>query len=208
METGSLNSESLNRNVAMSVRGGTGKKQGGVAGKVEPFVSQNEHNPRELRSWAKRTGFVSDYSGEAGTSGSAKFEAFERKGGGSSPKIEIDPVVGRTRRDEIETESRGGAPRAENGAVLDERGRKEKERDGGERKVALNGNANNGMVNNREGNGHGVSAVAPVNEEKEGEEGNGDVKVNVFPEGEEHRDGGWQRPLGLKCGLKENPGIG
>ncbi|KOM26523.1 hypothetical protein LR48_Vigan284s000900 [Vigna angularis] len=190
----------------MSVRGGTGKKQGGVASKVEPFVSPNEHNPRELRSWAKRTGFVSDYSGEAGTSGSAKFEAFERKGGGSSPKIEIDPVVGRTRRDEIETESRGGAPRAENGAVLDERGRKEKERDGGERKVALNGNANNGMVN-REGNGHGVSAVAPVNEEKEGEEGNGDVKVNVFPEGEEHRDGGWQRPLGLKCGLKENPGI-
>ncbi|WVZ12548.1 hypothetical protein V8G54_017078 [Vigna mungo] len=206
METGSLNSESLNRNVAMSVRGGTGKKQGGVAGKVEPFVSQNEHNPRELRSWAKRTGFVSDYSGEAGTSGSAKFEAFGGKGGGSSPKIEIDPVVGRTRRDEIETESRGGAPRAENGAILDERGRKEKERDGGERKVALNGNANNGMVN-REGNGHGVSAVAPVNEEKEGEEGNGDVKVNVFPEGEEHRDGGWQRPLGLKCGLKENPGI-
>ncbi|XP_027910629.1 nucleobase-ascorbate transporter 11-like [Vigna unguiculata] len=200
METGSLNSESLNRNVGMSVRGGTGKKQGGVAGKVEPFVSQNEHNPRELRSWAKRTGFVSDYSGEAGTSGSAKFEAFERKGGGSSPKIEIDPVVGRTRRNEIETESRGGAPRAENGAVLDERGRKE------ERKVGLNGNANNGVVN-REGNGHGASAVAPVNEEKEGEEGNGDVKVNVFPAEEEHRDGGWQGPLGLKCGLKENPGI-
>ena len=39
-------------------------------------------------------------------------------------------------------------------------------------------------------------------------EGNGDVKVNVFPEGEEVGDGGWQGPLGLKCGLKENPGIG
>jgi len=50
METGSLNSESLNRNVGMSVRGGNGKKQGGVAGKVKPFVSQNEHNPRELVS--------------------------------------------------------------------------------------------------------------------------------------------------------------
>ncbi|KAH1161257.1 hypothetical protein GLYMA_01G022700v4 [Glycine max] len=198
METGSK-SESLNRNVAMSVRGGTGKKkqQGGVAGKVDSFVPRSEHNPRELRSWAKRTGFVSDYSGEAGTSGSAKFEALERRREGSSPKIEIDPVVGRARQNEIVPESHGGATRGENGAVLDGRGRKEKENEGGERKVGFNGN----------GNGHGVSAVAPVNEEKEGEEGNGDVKVNVFPEGEEVGDGGWQGPLGLKCGLKENPGI-
>ncbi|KRH39463.1 hypothetical protein GLYMA_09G199600v4 [Glycine max] len=201
METGS-NSESLNRNVAMSVRGSTGKKkqQGGVtlAGKkVDPFVPRSEHNPRELRSWAKRTGFVSDYSGEAGSSGSAKFEALERRGGGSSPKIEIDPVVGRTRQNEIEQETHGGAMRGENGAVLDGRGRKEKENEGCERKVGFNGN----------GNGHGVSAVAPVNEEKEGEEGNGDVKVSVLHEGEEVADGGWQGPLGLKCGLKENPGI-
>ncbi|KAG5013534.1 hypothetical protein AAZX31_09G181900 [Glycine max] len=201
METGS-NSESLNRNVAMSVRGSTGKKkqQGGVtlAGKkVDPFVPRSEHNPRELRSWAKRTGFVSDYSGEAGSSGSAKFEALERRGGGSSPKIEIDPVVGRTRQNEIEQETHGGAMRGENGAVLDGRGRKEKENEGCERKVGFNGN----------GNGHGVSAVAPVNEEKEGEEGNGDVKVSVLHEGEDVADGGWQGPLGLKCGLKENPGI-
>ncbi|XP_020217893.1 nucleobase-ascorbate transporter 11 [Cajanus cajan] len=190
MEAGS------NRNVAMSVRGGTGRRQGGgVAGKVEPFVSRSEHSPRELRSWAKRTGFVSDYSGEAGTSGSEKFEAFQRKGGGSSPKIEIDPVVGRTRQNEIEPESHGGATRVEN----DGRGRKEKEQDG-ERKVGFNGNGN--------GNGHGVSTVAPVNEEKEGEEGQGDdVKVNVFPEEEEPANGGWQGPFGLKCGLKENPGL-
>ncbi|KAK7407196.1 hypothetical protein VNO78_08903 [Psophocarpus tetragonolobus] len=190
METGS-NSEALNKNVAMSVRGGTGKKQGGVVGIVDPFVPKSEHNPRELRSWAKRTGFVSDYSGEAGTSGSQKFEALDKRGGGSSPKIEIDPVVGRTRQNEIETEAHGGATRGENGAVLDGRGRKEKD---------LNGNVNNG-------NGHGVSAVAPVTEEKEGEEGNGDVKVNVYPEGEVPTDGGCQGPMGLKLGLKENPGI-
>ena len=53
-----------------------------------------------------------------------------------------------------------------------------------------------------------MSAVAPVNEEKEGEEGNGDVKVSVLHEGEDVADGGWQGPLGLKCGLKETPGIG
>ncbi|KAK7307265.1 hypothetical protein VNO77_40171 [Canavalia gladiata] len=209
METGS-NSE--------SVRGGNGngKRQGSVAAKVEPFVPRSEHNPRELRSWAKRTGFVSDYSGEAGTSGSEKFEPFERKGGGSSPKIEIDPVLGRTRpnrANEIEPASHGGANRAENGAVLDvRRGRKENESvvalaPDGERKVGFrgneNGNATIGMVN-RDSNGHGVSAVAPVPEEKEEE---GDVKVNLYPEGEEPANGGWQGPSGLKCGLKENPGL-
>ncbi|KAL2349013.1 hypothetical protein Fmac_003013 [Flemingia macrophylla] len=188
METGS------NRNVGMSVRGGTEKSRGGgVAGKVEPFVPRSEHSPRELRSWAKRTGFVSDYSGEAGTSGSEKFEAFGRKGGGASPKREIDPVVGRTRQNEIIPEANGGATRVEN----DGRGKKENEHVG-VKKVGFNGN----------GNGNGVSSVAPVNEEKEREEGPADdVKVNVFPEEVEPANGGWQGPLGLKCGLKENPGF-
>ncbi|KAK7309581.1 hypothetical protein RJT34_06428 [Clitoria ternatea] len=217
METGS-NLESLNRGVAKSVRGGTGKRHGAVEGRVEPFVPRSEHNPRELRSWAKRTGFVSDYSGEAGTSGSEKFEAFERKGGGSSPKIEIDPVLGRTRPDrgnEIEQLShggRGGAMRSENNGSV---GRREDEpvvalNPGGERKVGFRGNENGNanVVGNRDANGHGVSAVAPVPEEKEEEEVLGDVKVNVYPEGgEPAANGGWQGPSGLKCGLKENPGF-
>ncbi|TKY69959.1 Nucleobase-ascorbate transporter 11 [Spatholobus suberectus] len=155
------------------------KKQGGVAGKVDPFVPRSEHNPRELRLWAKRTGFVFDYSGEVGTSGSEKFEAFGRNGGGSSSKIEIDPVMGRTRGKEIEPESHGGATRVKNGAVLDGRGRKEKEHDG-ERKVGLNGNANGVVNRDGNGNGHGVSAVAPVNE---GEEDKGMIRSICFRKG-------------------------
>ncbi|KAJ1375826.1 Xanthine/uracil/vitamin C permease [Sesbania bispinosa] len=212
METGS----NSNRGEPLSVRGGTVKRHEPVEANVDPFVPRSDHNPRELRSWAKRTGFVSDYSGEAGTSVSVSenFESFERKGGGSSPKIEIDPVLGRTRPNrgiEIQPASRGGAMRTGNGTVLDEatvgRGRKENEpvlalNPDGEKKVGFRGNEN--------GNGHGISAVAPVPEEKNEQEENvaqGEVKVNLYPEGEEPANGGWQGPSGLKCGLKENPGF-
>lgn len=171
--------------------------------KVAPFVPKTGYNPRELRSWAKKTGFVSDYSGEAGTSGSEKFEPFHHRGRGSSssPKIEIDP----TRGVEIQPASQGG--------VLEENVRKENEpvlplNGDGERKVGLRGNGVN--VNGNGGNGHGVSAVAPVTEEKDEENvihGDGEVKVNVFPEGVDFGDGGWKGPSELKCGLKENPGF-
>jgi len=175
--------------------------------KVAPFVPKTGYNPRELRSWAKKTGFVSDYSGEAGTSGSEKFEPFHQRGRGSSssPKIEIDP----TRGVEIQPASQSQA------GVLEENVRKENEpvlplNGDGERKVGLRGNGVN--VNGNGGNGHGVSAVAPVTEEKDEEEnvvyGDGEVKVNVFPEGVEFGDGGWKGPSELKCGLKENPGLG
>lgn len=228
METGS-NSESVKRAEPRSVRGGAGNRHGHVAGNVEPFKPRTEHNPRELRSWAKRTGFVSDYSGEVGTSASEKFESFERRGAGSSPKIEIDPVLGRTRHDrgnEIEPALHGGGMRTENGTVLDgatvRRGREEEEEnepilglnhDGG-RKGGFRGHENgnaNGMVNrDSNGHGHGVSAVTPVPEEKNEEEGGGqgEVKVNLYPEGEEPADGELKGPSRLKCGLKENPGFG
>lgn len=198
METGS-------KEAVRSVRGGTGKRQGLVEAKVEPFVPKTDHNPRDLRSWAKRTGFVSDYSGEAGTSGSEKFEPFERRGRGSSssPKIEIDPVLGRTRPNNRGIEIQPAPQRTENETVL------ALDPDG-EKRVGFRGNEN-GDVN---GGGHGVSAVAPVPEEKNEEEEvenvapQGEVKVNLYPEGVEPVDGGGQGPSGLKCGLKENPGFG
>lgn len=181
METKS-NSESLNK------RGVT------VDPKVAPFVPKTDHNPRDLRSWAKRTGFVSDYSGEAGTSGSEKFEP-------------IDPVIVRTRHNnnnkgiEIQPVSHGGT-------VLDENVRKENEpvfalNPDGERKVGYRGN-----VNGNGSNGHGVSAVTPVPEENKNLV-EGEVKVNLYEEGVEPVDGGgWKGPSELKCGLKENPGFG
>ncbi|WJX29564.1 hypothetical protein P8452_18192 [Trifolium repens] len=61
-----------------------------------------DHNQRNLGSWAERTGFVCDYSGEAGSSESEseKFELFQQRGSGSSssPAIEIDHVSGRRMR--------------------------------------------------------------------------------------------------------------
>ena len=226
METG-LNSESLERVEPLRKRHGAAAP---VATKVDPFVPRSEHSPRELRSWAKRTGFVSDYSGEAGsTSASEKLEPLERNlHQGSSPKIEIDPVLGRLRNNrfnEIEPASHGGgAMRTENangngnanGVELGRRGNGNEPvlalAPDGEKKVGLRGNGNgnaNGVVN-RDGNGHGSSAVAPVPEQKEEEDdvAQGDVKVNLYPETEEPADGGWQGPSGLKCRLTENPGFG
>lgn len=216
MEIGS-SSESLDKIEAPR----NGKKHNPVPVRVEPFVPKTDHNPRELRSWAKRTGFVSDYSGEAGSSASEKFDSIgfnlernhEQKKGGSSPKIEIDPILGRTRRErenEIEQENaptREAMTRKENERVLNLGSENQK-------KIGFreNGNGNavaNGRMN-RESNGHGTSAVAPVPEVKKEEEdvAEGDVKVNVYENGEENGEGGWQRPSGLKCGLREKPGFG
>ncbi|KAK2397075.1 nucleobase-ascorbate transporter [Trifolium repens] len=64
------------------------------------FVSKSDRSPRDLGSWAERTGFVCDYSAEAGSSGSEKFELFQERGrwSSSSPQIEIDHVSGRSIR--------------------------------------------------------------------------------------------------------------
>ncbi|XP_028770105.1 nucleobase-ascorbate transporter 11-like isoform X3 [Neltuma alba] len=194
-----------------------GKRHNPVPARVEPFVPKTDHNPRELRSWAKRTGFVSDYSGEAGTSASEKFDGVglnlernhEQKKGGTSPKIEIDPILGRTRRD------RGNEIQPENGSTRDAATRADNERAlnlgiENQKKHPFGGNGNANGVVNRESNGHGTSTVAPVPEVKKEEEdmAEGDVKVNMYPEGEGPGEGGgWQRPPGLKCGLRENPGF-
>ncbi|XP_047175350.1 nucleobase-ascorbate transporter 11-like [Vigna umbellata] len=222
METGS-SPEFLDRSKAMG--GGTGKKHDVGAAKVEPFVPKSDHNPKELRSWAKRTGFVSDYSGEAGTSASEKFDSVgfdvksvdDQREGGSSPKIEIDPVLGlaRPNRDnEIEPVLR--SKDEWNGAMWSQN-QKRKNRDEpalalaghGDKKVGLRGNGDaNGVVNtNRDSTSHGVSAVAPLPEQKKEEGVAEDVKVNLFPDREEPSDRGWQRSSGLKYGITENPGL-
>ncbi|XP_061343242.1 nucleobase-ascorbate transporter 11-like [Gastrolobium bilobum] len=240
MENGSI-SESLDRGKAM--RGGSGKRHDPNAAIVEPFVPRSEHNPKELRSWAKRTGFVSDNSGEAGTSASEKFDSVgfdveksvdDQRDGGSSPKIEIDPILGLARPNkdnEIEPVSvlKHGAMRSEkdtvlrskdawNGRVGNQKQRK-KNRDepvlalvaNDDKKIGLRGNGDaNGIVTlNRDNNGHGVPAVAPLPEQKNEDQGVGeeDVKVNLYPEGEEPADRGWQAPSELKYGLRENPGL-
>lgn len=215
------------------------KKQDSNAIKIEPFVPRRDHNPKELKTWAKKTGFVSDYSGEAGTSSSANFDSVivvddDHREGGNSPKIEIDPVLGiaRPNRDdeiELDSESKHGIRRSEkdkflrsnyalNGTVGNQNQKRknglESVLDYGDKKIDLRGNGDtNGSTENliRDGNVHGlgISAVAPMPEQNKEEEGvsEGEVKVNLYKEGEEPADRGWHRPCDMKFGLTENPGL-
>ncbi|KAG8477093.1 hypothetical protein CXB51_030783 [Gossypium anomalum] len=219
METGS-NSDSLDK---AETSNGRGNKLGSMLPKIEPFVPKRDqnHNPRELRSWAKRTGFVSHLSGEAGTASSTeRFHSStgfnvgksgrDQRAGGSSPKIEIDPVLGRTRPNmgvEIEMDSGSGSgSRQGRKTVADGNGLGEKVE---ERKVGLNGN---GVENgNGNGKGNGVASVTPLVVEEKDEEGKSgrDVEIGMYPEGEEqgHEGGNGHHP-GLKVGLRDNPGFG
>ena len=206
METGS-SSESLGKAKKVKAKGGSiATRLGSMLPKVEvePFVPRIDHNPNELRSWAKRTGFVSDFSGESRASAGDRNDSVgfdlekgldHRHGGGSSPKIEIDPVLGRTKKNQgIEIEPVGRRIR-DNPPVL-----------GPERKVGLNGNGNVNGIMNRTGNGNGneVPAVSPGAEPK----AERDAKFDVNPEVEEAASGGWRNPSGMKCGLRDNPGFG
>ena len=219
-----------------------GQKLGSMLPQIEPFIPKRDHNPNELRSWAKRTGFVSTFSGETtatvsdrdGTdkdhSGGFHLGRGRDQRGGSSPKIEIDPILGRTRANrgfEIEPASGSGAgagqrlPREESDGALGlrngtARGENKKRRIGvepvlrpadDERKVNFTGNGNgNGTVN---GDGHQVPAVTPAAEpKKEDSKNEEEVGIDVPPDDEEPTPGGWHRSSQLKCGLRENPGFG
>ncbi|GKV39381.1 hypothetical protein SLEP1_g47158 [Rubroshorea leprosula] len=232
METGST-SDSLDK---VEGQRGRGNKLGSMLPNIEPFVPRREHSPNELRSWAKRTGFVSDYSGETGVS-SESYEidrergGFDPKGGGLSPKIEIDPILGRSRPNrgaEIEQELGSGSGqghglrRNEGDAVLwnqrrvgDENVREDKV---DERKVGLNGNVNgmenregimNGIGNGRgNGNVNGMPTVMPTAEQKnEDAKGERDVEIDMYPGGEEPVCEGWTGQSGMKVGLRDNPGF-
>lgn len=218
-----------------------GQKLGSMLPQIEPFIPKRDHNPKELRSWAKRTGFVSTFSGETTTSVSERYGAekdnsggfdLERgrdQRGGSSPKIEIDPILGRTRANRgIEIEPASGSetgavqrlPRDESDGALGlrngtARGENKKRRIGiepvlgpadEERKVNLNGNGNgNGIVN---GDGHQIpvvtSAAEPKKEDSKSEE---EVGIDVPPDYEEPPPEGWRGSSQMKCGLRENPGF-
>ncbi|XP_059640377.1 nucleobase-ascorbate transporter 11 [Cornus florida] len=221
METGS-NSETPEK-----VGTEKGQKLGSVLSRIEPFVPKKDHNPRELKSWAKRTGFVSNFSGETGTSVSQRgqnenSESIEldlerglERNGSSSPKIEIDPVLGRTRNrgTEIEPILRSGQGLPKNGidyvGLRDGTNRVENQgrrigdspdlgaRDD-ERKVNLNGNE---VVN---GSGHEVLATTPVTGAKKDDP---EVGIDAFPDGEGPGHGGQPPFTTMKCGLRENPGF-
>ncbi|XP_017248561.1 nucleobase-ascorbate transporter 11 [Daucus carota subsp. sativus] len=209
------------------------KKLSSMLPKVEPFLPRRDHNPRELISWAKRTGFRSTFSGETGTSLSEKghsqserneSEGFDLekgldKNGSSSPKFEIDPILGRTRdrgseieqvREGLRKNEREGNERL-NGVVRGDnlRSRNEVESifsDIDEVRVA-------GLSRNRNG-GRGddsrrdVASNVPLSEfKKDDEDVERDAGVDVHQSGEESGDEGWQKSFSLKCGMRDNPGF-
>ncbi|KAG6700973.1 hypothetical protein I3842_08G140700 [Carya illinoinensis] len=219
MEPGS-SSDSLGK--AERVKGGVTTRLGSVLPnpKIEPFVPRFDHNPNELRSWAKRTGFVSDYSGGTETSANEKNDSalfdlengLDSGNGETSPKIEIDPVLGRTRPNRgIEIEPVGKNERDGTGKNENQRRRTRDETKFHERKVGLNasGSRNGNAHGIANGNGHrnAVPEVAPVAEPKK-EDGvfEIDEKIDVAY-GEELSQGGWQRLSGMNYGIRENPGF-
>ncbi|KAF7129239.1 hypothetical protein RHSIM_Rhsim10G0173300 [Rhododendron simsii] len=203
-------------------------KLGSMLPRLEPFVPRKGHDPKELRSWAKKTGFVSNLSGETGISVSQtdrndKIENTEldlEKGldrtGSTSPKIEIDPVLGRTRKRGIEIEPfwkrNNGALEMREGTG---RGESQRKRNGAEpslgareevSKVGFNGNGNGERV--VKDDGHQVRTIATVAEPKR-DEGfvESDEGIDVYPDGGESAHGGGSGSSRMKLGLRENSGF-
>ncbi|KAG8373447.1 hypothetical protein BUALT_Bualt11G0025200 [Buddleja alternifolia] len=206
--------------------------------KIDPFVPKTGYDPKELRSWAKRTGFVSTFSGETerSVSGRRDLNLNERQNNNGnrfdlekgipernesiSPKIEIDPILGRTRKREAEIEpawGRSGNGRDTNGVLRFRDGDVRGERNGaaegilGNTNVARaeghNGNGNGNGNGDGYGNGQGRGPNMPGMEQKtgDGDLGRG-VGGNVYPDGEDSGDGGWRSSPKMICGLKDNPG--
>lgn len=215
------------------------ERQKGVNPKIEPFVPKKGHDPRELKSWAKRTGFVSTtFSGETERGGLSRRDfdnvrdlnvrnnesiGFNLERGVDktetvSPKIELDPILGRARNRGVEIEpvlgsinegSRRGRGRGE---TLGRRVEMEPilRAHNEVRKDAMNENGNGGNSANGDvnGNGHIAQAAAPVTEPRK-DDGNVDEEVGMgeYPDGEDPSYGGWHQSPRIKCGLRENPGL-
>ncbi|KAK9670669.1 hypothetical protein RND81_13G216800 [Saponaria officinalis] len=184
--------------------------------KVAPFGPRMNHDPKELRSWAKRTGFVSIFSGDTNAPASSSstgvnFSSSSNTIGGNvsdlerghslSPKIEIDPGLGRTREGsdcEIEQMSGGLGLRKggfnENGKGLDcidERG------------VGITGNGN-GSKNGVSFPEGGAAVCEPKKDEidEDDERGFGGGYLDDEPILGRH-----PRSFKVNCGVVEYPGF-
>ena len=186
------------------------EKRANAYNRIDPFVPRTDHNPRELRSWAKRTGFVSTFSAETTASSNdaatptpasdldnKAVDNNHHRNGGSSPKIEIDPVLGRTkqlnRRIEIEPDSRPGNDDRSSGL-----------RD--ESKKRIVGNDVLEAIPKKDE----VGLNGTGDEPKKGEVNDFDhVGIEVYPVEEELiASEGWNRQSRMRYGLRDNPGFG
>ncbi|EPS62806.1 hypothetical protein M569_11980, partial [Genlisea aurea] len=169
--------------------------------KLEPFVPKKGHDPRELRSWAKRTGFVSTFSGETGSSFSVTREFDQttgnniRNGYGDglelekgknestrSPKIEIDPVLGRARNRRTEIEPSPGI-----------------------------GSINGGLESGDTSSTNEAAKTSAPEPKRISEDLESGAAANVYGDGEDSGGPGWQQrpsPPRMVLGLKDTPSYG
>ncbi|GAB2278744.1 hypothetical protein Dimus_013420 [Dionaea muscipula] len=211
--------------------------------RVERFVPRRNHDPEDLRSWAKSTGFVSVDSVASTTSADDDYEANKdhsgidlekgmgERGGSLSPKIEIDPVLGRARVNrsfEIEVDwvskdaregDDGGLGLRNDGVERHGIGNQDRGVDvqsalrfaDEERRdefVNRNGNPDGNWNANANANGHDFSAVAAATEPKKDEnDGLGEMGINVFHDAEEPILGTHPRKYEVKCGIIDNLGL-
>ncbi|XP_039122505.1 nucleobase-ascorbate transporter 11 isoform X2 [Dioscorea cayenensis subsp. rotundata] len=200
--------------------------------RIEPFVHNNDHNPRDLKSWAKRTGFNPNFSGETvvSTVGEVEMErpadevdleeGIERRRARSPPKVEIEPMLGRRRN--IGVESKGIEIGSGNGGLRADE--KDKRRVGVETGVGIkeerkpeevnaNVNANGNRNRNRNAN-VGVAAIAPVasgdeeSKKKDAQKFDGEVEIDMFSESPELENPPLNRSPRLKSRLTDKPGYG
>nr|GMC57234.1 nucleobase-ascorbate transporter 11 [Ipomoea batatas] len=157
-----------------------GSTSGAGAPKIEPFVPRQGYDPRELKSWAKRTGFVSTFSGETETASLSGGDFSGRNlnvaNGNSNSNVGFDL----------------------------ERGFDKTEAPNGETKDALNGIASHNSNAGVNGNEHLVQPATSAIDPKK-EDGNVDYEMEI-PDGEDPSSGGWLQSPRIKCGLRENPG--
>ncbi|XP_010680358.1 nucleobase-ascorbate transporter 11 isoform X2 [Beta vulgaris subsp. vulgaris] len=170
---------------------------------IETFVPKRDHDPRDLRSWAKRTGFVSIFSGETAASTSTSTSGNFRNERGRNV---FD--LGKGNRNTIEEER-------ENSRVDKDAGNEERRGFNG------NGNGNNDLgsineerrvgvdennVNNGGGNGNGNGFSQTEKEEFDGENGVGfyDRSPN---NPEDPIFGRHPKIFNVKSGVLDNPGF-
>ncbi|KAL0431831.1 UNVERIFIED_CONTAM: Nucleobase-ascorbate transporter 11 [Sesamum radiatum] len=216
-----------------------GRKRGERLGsvlepRIEPFVPQRGHDPRELRSWAKRTGFVSTtFSGETERSENGRREVNVGRSNGNgngngghgdrfdlekgvleknesiSPKIEIDPILGRTRQRGPEIEpawgrDKNGVLGFRDGAMRDEN---EMRRNGAVEATLDTTNAARTDGRNGHENGQSVGENRSTVEQKTGDGDLGSaIGGNMYPDGDDSGDGVWHSSPKMILGLKDNPG--
>ncbi|XP_042474759.1 nucleobase-ascorbate transporter 11-like [Zingiber officinale] len=208
---------------------GRGKRASPWVPRIDPFFPRTDHNPQELKSWARRTGFKPHLSGDTASVLSDQDYADEpqaparldlengiRRGGNGIPrKPEIEPVVGRGRNgaEDGGVEIGPTAPRAEKEkrkvgiepggvGIMDER------REAGHEpllRVKSDGSVRNGLSN-------GSAPVFPVKPDKdskeEAEKDEKGVEIDFFSDDQESEGPSVHKPPSdFQSALTDSPGV-